>query len=176
MVIEIKPADHLVAGCIGKPGQRIFYIQAAKEGEMITILCEKFQVQQLAQGIHKFVEQLHKKNPHLEISALPDSDLDLDFRQPIEPLFRVGEIGIDYDQESGLMVLIAQEVGKEGQKDEHEDESEAVTLRIWATSLQMLQMANYGEEQASRGRPICGNCMQPIDPEGHFCPKSNGHK
>ena len=57
-----------------------------------------------------------------------------------------------------------------------EDESEAITVRIWATSLQMLQMASHGEEQISRGRPICGNCMQPIDPKGHFCPKSNGHK
>ena len=172
MIIEINPADHLVAGCTGKPGQRIFYIQAAKEGEILTILCEKFQVQQLAKSIRQFVEQLHKKYSNLEIGVLSDGETDLELRQPIEPIFRVGEIGISYDQESELMVLIAQEFGKE----DYEDESEAITVRIWATSLQMLQMANHGEEQVSRGRPICGNCMQPIDPEGHFCPKSNGHK
>ena len=174
MIIEINPADHLVAGCTGKPGQRIFYIQAAKEGEILTILCEKFQVQQLAKSIRQFVEKLHEKYSNLEISVLSDSETDLELRQPIEPIFRVGEIGIGYDQESELMVLIAQEFGKEDHEDE--DESEAITVRIWATSLQMLQMANHGEEQVSRGRPICGNCMQPIDSKGHFCPKSNGHK
>ena len=166
MIVEIKPADYLVAGCTGKSGQRTFYIQAAKEGEILTILCEKFQVQQLAEGIRQFID--------LETDVLSDTEPELQLRQPVEPMFRLGEIDIGYDQDSELMILIAQEIGKEGS--ENEDDSAAVTARIWATPLQMLQMANHGEEQASRGRPICGNCMQPIDSEGHFCPKSNGHK
>ena len=174
MIVEINPADYLVAGCTGKTGQRTFYIQAAKEGEILTILCEKFQIQQLAEGIRQFIERLHEKYPDLETDVLSDSEPELQLRQPVEPMFRVGEIDIRYDQDSELMILIAQEIGKEGS--ENEDDSEAVTARIWATPLQMLQMANHGEEQASRGRPICGNCMQPIDSEGHFCPKSNGHK
>ena len=58
MLIEIKPADHLIASCVGKPGNRTFYIQAAKEDEILTILCEKFQVQQLVGGISQFVKQL----------------------------------------------------------------------------------------------------------------------
>jgi len=60
MLIEIKPADHLVASCVGKPGDRTFYIQAAREDETLTILCEKFQVQQLAGGIRQFVKQLSR--------------------------------------------------------------------------------------------------------------------
>ena len=176
MLIEIKPADHLVASCVGKPGNRTFYIQAVQEDEILTILCEKFQVQQLAGGIRRFVKQLSEKHPHLETSTLVESDPDLVLKRPNDPLFRAGEIGIGYDEESELMVLIAQELGSEAQEDNHQDESDTVTARIWATCLQMLQMADYGEKQALSGRPICGNCMQPIDVEGHFCPKSNGHK
>ena len=105
MLIEIKPADHLVASCVGKPGNRTFYIQAVQEDEILTILCEKFQVQQLAGGIRQFVKQLSEKHPHLETSALIESDPDMNLRRPIEPLFRVGEIGIGYDEESEFCLL-----------------------------------------------------------------------
>ena len=176
MLIEIKPADHLIASCIGKPGNRTFYIQAAKEDEILTILCEKFQVKQLAGGIRQFVERLLEKHPNLETSGLLDTLPDLALRRPIDPLFRVGEIGIGYDEESELMVLIAQELGQEVQEDDYQDDPETVKARIWATCSQMLQMADHGEKQVLSGRPICGNCMQPIDSEGHFCPNSNGHK
>ena len=101
---------------------------------------------------------------------------DLVLRRPIEPLFRLGEIGIGYDEDSELMVLIAQELGQEVVEDDYQDETETVKVRIWATCLQMLQMADHGEKQVLSGRPICGNCMQPIDAEGHLCTKSNGHK
>ncbi len=176
MLIEIKPADHLIASCVGKPGNRTFYIQAAKEDEILTILCEKFQVQQLVEGISQFVKRLSENHPNLETGALLDDVPDLVLRRPIEPLFRLGEIGIGYDEDSELMVLIAQELGQEVVEDDYQDETETVKVRIWATFLQMLQMADHGEKQVLSGRPICGNCMQPIDAEGHFCPKSNGHK
>jgi hypothetical protein len=59
---------------------------------------------------------------------------------------------------------------------EEEDAADAGTARIWATRSQMMVMGAHGDEVASRGRPICGNCLQPMDPQGHFCPKRNGHK
>ena len=80
-------------------------------------------------------------------------------------------MGLSFDKENDLMVLVAQELTSE-----EEDADEAGTARIWATRSQRLVMSARADEVASRGRPICGNCLQPMDLDGHFCPKRNGHR
>jgi uncharacterized repeat protein (TIGR03847 family) len=47
--------------------------------------------------------------------------------------------------------------------------------RLWAGLPQMRALSRAAQEVVSQGRPICPLCGQPIDPEGHFCPRSNGH-
>ena len=171
MLIEIKPADHLVASCVGKPGNRTFYIQASQEDEILTILCEKFQVQQLATGITRFVRELQETFPDLEPAVADYSETEMELEAPIEPIFRVGQMGLGYEKDRDLLVLVAQElVGEE------DDPEEASQLRVFATRSQMLAMGACGAAVAARGRPICGNCLQPMDPEAHFCPGRNGHK
>lgn len=80
-------------------------------------------------------------------------------------------MGLGYDESSDRLVLVAREVQPEGA-----DPEEAAVARFWCTRSQLLAMCRWGVEIATRGRPICGNCGEPIDPEGHFCPKRNGHK
>lgn len=170
-VVEMHKADHISAGCVGDVGDRTFFIQASKESDLLTLLCEKFQVQQLASGIRDFVEELQRKNPDLAPSTLDYTEAEMELREPLEPLFRVGHMGVGYDEENDMMVLVAQ-----ASTSEEEQVTDASTARIWATRSQMVVMGAHGDEVASRGRPTCGNCLQPIDPEGHFCPKSNGHR
>ena len=174
MLIEIKPADHLIAGCFGEPGDRTLYIQTAKLDEIVTLLCEKFQVQQLANSIQDFIDKMYDKDSTINISDIDQNSDQLKFMVPLEPLFRVGEIGIGYDEKDELMFL---RISKLASDDEYlEDDFEHVTVRIWATVEKMYHMAKEGQLSVAGGRPICGNCMQPIDPHGHFCPKSNGHQ
>jgi uncharacterized repeat protein (TIGR03847 family) len=170
-VVEMHKVDHISAGCVGDVGNRIFFIQARKESDLLTLLCEKFQVQQLAAGIRDFIEELHRKNPDLAPPVLDYTEAEMELWEPLEPLFRVGQMGVGYDEEKDLMILVAQALTSE-----EEQAAEASTARIWATRSQMVVMGAHGDEVASRGRPTCGNCLQPIDPEGHFCPKSNGHR
>lgn len=170
-VVEINPADHISVGCVGAVGKRTFFIQARKDYDVITLLCEKFQVQQLAYGIREFTRELERKNPDLPPPTLDYTEADMELQEPLEPLFRVGQMGVGYDEENDLMVLVAHELTSE-----EEDAAKAGTARIWSTRAQMLAMGAHGDEVASRGRPICGNCLQPMNPEGHFCPKRNGHK
>ena len=170
-LVEMSPADHISAGCVGEVGNRTFFIQARKESDFLTLLCEKFQLQQLASGIREFTEELQRNDPDLPPLVLDYTEAEMELQEPLEPLFRVGQMGVGYDKENDLMVLVAQEMTSE-----EDDAAEARTARIWATRLQMMVMGEHGDEVASRGRPICGNCLQPISPEGHFCPKSNGHK
>ena len=78
---------------------------------------------------------------------------------------------LGYDEEDDLLVLVAREI-----EETDDGLQEASVARFWCTRSQLRASCKWGLEVASRGRPICGNCGQPRDPEGHFCPKSNGHK
>ena len=89
---------------------------------------------------------------------------------PVDPMFRVGEIGLGYDKDRDRVVLFVRELLTE----EQDPESGSV-IRFWCTRTQIRKMARWGAEVTQRGRPICPQCGQPMEPEGHFCPKKNGH-
>jgi uncharacterized repeat protein (TIGR03847 family) len=89
---------------------------------------------------------------------------------PLDPVFRVGQLGLGYDRDRDLLVLVAQEIVVEGG-----DPEAAAVARFFATRSQMRALGRHGLSIVKQGRPVCGNCGQPIDPEGHFCPRSNGH-
>lgn len=171
VTIELSPVTHITAGCVGELGKRTFYIQARKDDELVTLLCEKFQIQQLAAGIEQFVSELQEKFPALPVAVVNYLESEMELEEPLEPIFRVGQMGLGYDAENDLLVLVAQELV--GEDDEPDD---AATARFWASRAQMLSMGAHGASVAARGRPICGNCLQPMDPEGHFCPRRNGHQ
>jgi uncharacterized repeat protein (TIGR03847 family) len=168
---DLKPVDRLTTGAIGPPGKRVFYIQARKENHLLTLIVEKQQVQLLAERLEKFLDELHERYPDLPKAEANYEDQEMALEQPIDPAFRVGLLGLGYDEEKDLLVLVAREV----ETDEDLLETSSVA-RLWCTRTQLRRMCQWGTEVASRGRPICGNCGQPKDPEGHFCPKSNGHK
>ena len=90
---------------------------------------------------------------------------------PVDPLFRAGEMGLGYDAEQDLIVILVREIVMEDG-----DPEEASVVRFWCTRQQAGWLAAWSTEVVNRGRPICPQCGQPMEPEGHFCPKKNGHK
>jgi uncharacterized repeat protein (TIGR03847 family) len=171
-IIDLNPVTRITTGAVGKPGQRVFYLQGETDNRRITLICEKQQVQALGVGLQEFLQDLQQKNPHLLTPSGSYLESDMELQEPVEPLFRVGQFGLGYDEDSDRVILVAQET----QEQEEAESENSVTVRFWATRSQMLAMAQHGLGIASKGRPICGNCLQPIDPEGHFCPRRNGHK
>lgn len=169
--IDVDPVDHITTDAIGKPGQRVFYIQAWQKQRTITVLIEKIQLQSLSVGVEQFLAEIHRQMPHLKDAPGDYIEAQMHIHPPVEPLFRVGEVGLGYEKERDRIVLQTRELLPEDQ----EPESAAV-IRFWCTREQMRKMAHWGAEVISRGRPLCLQCGAPMEPEGHFCPKKNGHK
>lgn len=169
--IDLQPVSHITTDAIGQPGKRVFYIQAWQGTRTVTLIVEKIQVQSLAVGLEQFLAEIQQRYPDL-----PDADNEYDetrmrIQPPVDPLFRVGELGLGYDMDNDLVVLVARElVG------EDEDAEQARTVRFWCSRGQIRAMCRWGMEVAARGRPLCPQCGEPMDPAGHFCPKKNGHK
>jgi len=168
---EIKPVMKITTDAIGEPGNRIFYLQAKSDDQIVTLIIEKQQVQSLAIGVEQFLLDLQNRHPNLPQASFDYIESEMQLEKPFEPVFRIGQLGLGYDEETDLLILVAHE----SQTDE-EAEGEGAIARFWCTRSQIRTMCHWGLELASRGRPICGNCGQPIDQVGHFCPKSNGHK
>ena len=165
MELDLNPVTRVTTGAVGPPGKRVFYIQARTDEELVTLIVEKHQVQSLAVGVDEFLRDLKERLPDLAEASSDYSQDEMELEEPLDPKFRVGQIGLGYDEASDRLVLVAREVN---------DGPDVV--RFWCTRSQIRAMCSWGLEVASRGRPICGNCGEPKDPEGHFCPKSNGHQ
>jgi uncharacterized repeat protein (TIGR03847 family) len=169
--IDLQPVSHITTDALGQPGKRIFYLQGWQGERTVTLIVEKVQIQSLAVGLEQFLTEVYEKFPDLpEASADYEEDM-MRISPPVDPIFRVGELGLGYDAENDLVVLVAREVVAEGQ-----DPEEAGVVRYWCTRSQLRAMCHWGMEVASRGRPMCPQCGEPMDPAGHFCPKKNGHK
>jgi len=173
--MDLGPVDRITADAIGEPGMRTFYIQARTGTDLITVIVEKQQVQLLATSVLELLADVDR-----ETGPGPGDD-ELELEPPIDPRWRAGRLSIGYDEERDRFLLEVTEYVPELEEIEEDDprsllESEAETIRLWATREQMLALSRHGAEVAERGRPTCQLCGNPMDPEGHACPATNGHR
>ena len=171
--LDLDPVQHITADAIGQPGQRVFYLQGWRESDPqpVTIIIEKIQLQSLSLGIEQMISEIANQKPEL---ALPAADYDPDrmrIMPPVDPLFRAGEMGIGYDADRDRIVVLVRAVPAEG-----EDPKGTAAVRFWCTRAQARILSAWAVEVIERGRPTCAQCGQPMEPEGHFCPKKNGNK
>ena len=170
---DLNPVQHITADAIGKPGQRVFYLQAWRETDIqpVTVIIEKIQLQTLATGLEQMLSEIAQRNPALSWPSVEYDEDKMHITPPVDPLFRAGEMGLGYDAEQDQIVILVREIVAEGG-----DPEEASVVRFWCSRQQAGWLAGWGKEIVNRGRPICPQCGQPMEPEGHFCPKKNGHK
>lgn len=169
--IELLPVDHVTIDAIGPKGQRVFYLQATKDDQIVTMITEKFQVQSLAVGVEQFLAEIIEKFPDIPDASADYDDETMSIHPPVDPVFRLADIGLGYNAEDDLVVLVIHELLPE------DSEDDPGVVRLWCTRSQLRALSRWSMEVASRGRPICPQCGQPEEPEGHFCVKKNGgHK
>lgn len=171
--IDLNPLEHITVDAIGKPGARVFYIQGWRktDPQPVTIIIEKVQLQSLALGVDQMLAELAKQKPELTLTIAEYDPDKMHISPPVDPLFRAGEMGLGYDADHDMIVVMVREVVLEDQ-----EQQEASEVRFWCTRTQIRLLADWSKEVIKAGRPICPQCGQPMEPEGHFCPKKNGHK
>ena len=160
---ELRDLDRLTVGTVGPPGQRVFYLQARQGAERVTLKVEKQQVAALCELLTTVLADL----PPPE--ELPD---ELDLEEPLEPDWAVGALGVTYDEDEDRIVLVAEELVP---PDDDVALATSGRAQLTATREQIAAFVAWGTELVAAGRPPCRWCGLPVDPEGHACPKTNGH-
>jgi uncharacterized repeat protein (TIGR03847 family) len=169
-VFDLNPVERITTDAIGKPGERVFYLQARQGRRLVTIICEKEHVAALAMAIDQVLLSLADDDADAVVAPDPAIDEGMELEYPLEPAFRAGRVNLGYDEVSKRLVIIAYELMDE------EDERSPSVARFWATQAQMRAFSIHGQEVVAAGRPTCAMCGEPMDPEGHFCPRKNGHR
>ena len=166
--IELNPVSFLTIGTVGLPGQRTFYLQGSRGTHVISLVIEKEQALMLANSFESLLEELDQRHPVPSRDAQEPIWTDMRLREPVESLFRVGNMGLGYNEDTDQVVLVAYELVDE--------EEEPSIVSFWAKRTQIQALIQHALDVVKAGRPICGNCGLPIGSEGHFCPNRNGHK
>lgn len=161
---ELDPVDWISAGAVGEPGQRTFYVQARKDGELVALVVEKGQVAALAQLAQQLLG-------NAGVVVTPD-DLDAAAQglvEPVEPAWRVGALSLGSDAAGERFLLEAEQL-----VDEDED---GAVARFWMGRGDLVGLAAHAAWSVQAGaRERCRFCGRPIDAVlGHVCPATNGH-
>ncbi|MHB1067181.1 MAG: DUF3090 family protein [Candidatus Nanopelagicales bacterium] len=181
-VHDFGSPGRFVAGTVGMPGERTFFLQARQGSELASVALEKAQVAALADRVDQLLDEVASTRAEAgeipaEVPAALADAAPLDV--PIVEEFRVGAMAIGWDDASRRVVLEAHAVTEDDADvpDIGDDTPEGPdTLRVWLEPARARAFAQRARIVVSAGRPPCPFCSQPLDPSGHVCPRSNGYR
>jgi uncharacterized repeat protein (TIGR03847 family) len=165
---EFDDVDTFTVGTLGRPGQRTFFIQVRAGGEKLSIKCEKQQAAAIVQYLQRVLSDLPPPDDRPVESAMEASDLD-----GIEPLFVLGPIGLGYDRSNDRVLLQLEEVGEVDEEGEPVEDDDRGHVRIYISRGQAAAFNAHADKVIQAGRSDCRWCGNPMDPEGHDCPRMN---
>ncbi|WP_035851209.1 DUF3090 domain-containing protein [Kitasatospora azatica] len=176
--------ERFVAGTVGQPGSRAFFLQASARGRITSVLLEKTQVAALAERVEEVLDEaLRRSGGQAPIPAVAPVELvdtaPLDL--PLEQEFRVGTMALAWDAGDGFLVVEAQAVVEDAEEEDAEvtfedEENGPDMLRVRLTGAMARVFAKRALDLVAAGRKPCPFCNLPLDPEGHLCPRQNGYK
>ena len=175
-----RQPDRFVAGTVGEPGERSFYLQAVESARRVSVLLEKQQVSVLSERIGTLLEEVSRRFGAEVPAATPENDVDTSpLEVPVEEEFRVGTMGLGWDAESRsvvveLLAVTEEEVDESVVLDDTDEGPDA--LRVFLTPVRARAFATRAERVVGAGRRQCPLCTQPLDAAGHVCPRQNGYR
>ena len=184
-VFAFEPPERFVAGTVGPPGERTFYLQARGGGRLVSVVLEKVQVSLLAEKLEELLAEAHQRFalelPPASLSP-PDNE---PLETPVDEEFRVGTLGLAFDVENNTIIIEAIAVDETAEPLAEEDEEEATEipaisdeldrLRVRLTPAAVRDFIDRARRVVAAGRPPCPLCGQPLDASGHLCPRHNGY-
>lgn len=185
VVHGFDPPERFVAGTVGPPGQRTFFLQARSGARVVSVALEKQQVQALAERIDELLDDVMESGttegvvPAVAPLGLEDSG---PLEQPIEEEFRAGTMTLSWDPDDQRLVIevfpfTEAAVVTPDQLDEDFEEpepDEVLLVRLPAGPARAF--VKRAEQVLDAGRPSCPFCGNPIDPDGHLCVRANGFR
>ena len=176
---DFASVDAIDAESIGLPGKRTFRVRILRGGDSASLWVEKQQLAALGEAIPRLLEQLDTPDRHggqhtTSIGYFPD-----------EPTveFKVGRLALGYAATEDRLVLLAHDLAVEEEEEESAEEADEEdeasippTFSCRFTREQARVLSTACANAVKGGRPLCVICHRPIDPEGHFCPRGNGHQ
>ena len=165
-----------VAGTVGTPGDRTFYLQAVDGARVVSVSLEKQQVSILADRLEQLLDEIVERTG----TALPATTADNEaLTQPVDEEFRVAAMGLAWDGDAGLVIIEAQapvetpEEAEETLLEDVEDGPDALRVRIDPRAAR--SFVERARRLVAAGRPPCPLCGRPLDPAGHVCVRLNGY-
>jgi uncharacterized repeat protein (TIGR03847 family) len=174
-----RTPDRFVAGTVGQPGNRTFYLQAVHDARVVSVILEKQQVAVLAERIGALLVEVNRRFG----TPLPPESVEIDdlnpLVTPVDAEFRVGTMGLGWDSDAQtvvveLLAVSETEFDASVVLDDAEEGPDAV--RVFLTPESARQFANRSTRVISAGRPPCPLCDEPLDSDGHICVRTNGYK
>ncbi len=166
---EINDPTLFTTGAVGPPGQRVFYLQVADDEQVVTLRLEKQQVVALCDHLEAMMADLPV------VGAGPGHGGDL--REPTEEAWIVGALGVAYEHADDRILIVAEEMVVGDDDDEDlglfGSEPQGATARFRVPRSMVAEFITLGLDVASSGRPLCDLCGNPMDPQGHPCPRLN---
>lgn len=160
-VIELNPVDFVTVGTIGPKGQRTFHLQAGQDSRIVSFTIEKEQARGLAEAIKELLDDIDERDD--VVTEADFSTLDMDLREPIQPLFRISQMGLAYEASDNRVILIAQEFvpSSEFEEEDEDDDFDFLdsedgdpsVVRMWCTREQMKALSLHTIDTVKSGRP-----------------------
>ncbi len=184
IVFEYDPPERFVAGTVGEPGQRTFFLQARGAGRTTSVSLEKQQVSVLAERVEALLDEVVRRSAgEAGVPAVTPADsadtaaLDA----PIEEEFKVGTMALAWDGDDEVVVIEAQALTEDEDDDEppliaDEDEDGPPLLRVRISGSAARAFVGRAQALVAAGRPPCPFCGGPLDAGGHVCPRANGYR
>jgi uncharacterized repeat protein (TIGR03847 family) len=185
-VYAFEPPERFVAGTVGPPGERTFFLQARGGGRLVSVMLEKVQMTLLAEKLEELLTEAQRRFGIELPEAAPGPSDNEPLDNPVDEEFRVGTLGLAFDVDTATVVIEAIAVGEEVATEEEEDDDEEEAeepepdddldrLRVRLTPEATRAFIERARRVINAGRPPCPLCGQPLDPKGHLCPRHNGY-
>lgn len=191
-VYLFNPPERFIAGTVGEPGNRTFFLQGRDGARIVSVSLEKVQVAAMADRLGRLLLELDERGIVELEPTVPLEDVGpLD--EPLSEAFRAGTLTLGWDGDLGRVIIEAQAMTEadEDEDDDEVDDDDSVAaaieqllaaddvdgpdiLRVHLSATQARSFVERANRVVRSGRLPCPLCGNPLDPQGHICPRRNG--